>query len=187
VPSPLAHGLIGYAVYRLYRPREKLAPGGSLSRSVLPLAAALGVSLLPDADAALGLLLGDLGAYHNNIVNSLFVGLAVSLLLASLLWIGWGMRFWPWLGLLLLCYELHVLADYLTWGRGVMLFWPFTGERFAPPVYLFYGLHWSDGVVSMRHFWTLLTELGFGALMLAMMELYFRKGRRGTASRSSAP
>jgi hypothetical protein len=186
VPSPLAHGVIGYAVYRLYRPREKLAPGGPSSKSVLPLAAALGVSLLPDADAALGLLLGDLGTYHNNIVNSLFVGLGVSLLLASFLRLGWRTRFWPWLGLVLLCYELHVLADYLTWGRGVMLFWPFTPERFTPPVYLFYGLHWSDGLVSIRHLWTVLSELGFAALLLAVLELYSRRRERGVVSRSSS-
>ncbi|NIV75262.1 MAG: hypothetical protein GWN37_10615, partial [Gammaproteobacteria bacterium] len=43
--------------------------------------------------------------------------------------------------LTLVCYELHVLLDYLTVGRGVMLLWPLSAERFAPPIYLFYGLH----------------------------------------------
>ncbi len=140
---------------------------------------AVALSLLPDVDAALGLLLGDLGAYHNAGMNSLLVVLCVSLLVAGLAWLRWRPGFRVWLALSLLCYSLHVLADYLTWGRGVMLFWPFTAERFAPPVYLFYGLHWSDGWVSVRHIWTLLTELVFAAILLTALVLYSRwKGRR---------
>ncbi len=119
-------------------------------------------------------------------VNSLFVGLCVSLLIASLIWLRWRAGFRFWLVLSLLCYELHVLADYLTWGRGVMLFWPFTPERFAPPVYLFYGLHWSDGLFSVRHLWTVLTELGFAAVLLAALELRSRWNERRAGSQGAA-
>lgn len=186
MPSPLAHGVIGYAVYRLCRPREKPALGGLSPRPATLLAVAVGLSLLPDADAALGLLLGDIGAYHNGVVNSLFVGLCVSLLIASLIWLRWRAGFRFWLVLSLLCYELHVLADYLTWGRGIMMFWPFTPERFAPPFFLFYGLHWSDGLMTVRHVWTFLTELAFAALLLAALELHSRRSERRAASHGSA-
>jgi hypothetical protein len=48
--------------------------------------------------------------------------------------------------------------DYFTWSRGVMAFWPLMPDRFSAPVVLFYGFHWSQGWVSPRHLWTLLTE-----------------------------
>ena len=35
--------------------------------------------------------------------------------------------------------------DFFTVGRGVNPFWPFSLERFASPVPVFYGLHWSYG------------------------------------------
>ena len=56
--------------------------------------------------------------------------------------------------------------DYFTVGRGVLAFWPFTAERFSAPVPLFYGLRWSEGWVSPRHVWTVLTEVPFAAVVV---------------------
>jgi inner membrane protein len=47
-----------------------------------------------------------------------------------------------------------------------MLFWPFTQQRFSSPVTLFYGLHWSKGLFSIDHVWTVLTEGLFIAVVL---------------------
>jgi inner membrane protein len=72
-------------------------------------------------------------------------------------------RFIKWFFLVLLCYQLHILADFLTFGRGVMLFWPLTEERYTSPILLFYGVHWSQGLFSLKHLWTLVSELAFVA------------------------
>jgi len=163
MPSPLAHATMGYLVYRSWP--EGRSPTGSvrlLGMSAL-LPAAVGLSLLPDADAAIGILAGDLGSYHNQLMGSpaFAVLAAVAVGLAAR---GLGGSFGRWFALGLVCYQLHVLMDYLTIGRGVKLLWPLSGERFSPPFELFYGLRWSDGLVSVRHLWTLASEVLFAAV-----------------------
>jgi membrane-bound metal-dependent hydrolase YbcI (DUF457 family) len=123
----------------------------------------------------------DFGRYHNNGSHSLLVGLAVALGIGGLVW--WIKRsgFFYWFTLVLLCYQLHVILDYFTVGRGVMLFWPLSSARFESPVKFFYGLHWSDGIVSVNHIWTLLNELGFAVLAVFVMHFL---GRRMTRFKS---
>jgi hypothetical protein len=61
--------------------------------------------------------------------------------------------------------------DAATVSRGVMALWPLTETRFLAPVTIFYGLHWSDGWISIRHLWTLLTELLFAGLLFGLLRL----------------
>lgn len=169
MPSPIAHIAAGYGLSMLYR-RDRGSPnlpGGRLSFAAV--AVMLALSLLPDLDAVPGLLLHDMGRYHNNISHSL----AATLLFASLAGVIAGLLRrggLKWFLVALSCLGLHLLMDLLTWGRGVMLFWPFSGERILPPVKLFYGFHWSEGLFSARHGWTVLTE---GALILAVIAVRF--------------
>jgi hypothetical protein len=65
--------------------------------------------------------------------------------------------------------------DYFTFGRGVMAWWPFSSERFQSPVKLFHGLHWSDGVLSLQHVWTVATEAAFVALMVLMVTVLTKR------------
>jgi membrane-bound metal-dependent hydrolase YbcI (DUF457 family) len=129
------------------------------------------MSVLPDLDAMVGLLAGNLERFHNARTHSLFVGLAVALLFGAIAF--WKGSSWLpfWSLLTLTCYEMHVMMDFSTVGRGVMLFWPFSTERFSSALKLFYGLHWSDGWQSLRHVWTLFTELGFVAVTGAVVYL----------------
>jgi inner membrane protein len=120
----------------------------------------------------------DLGRYHNIWTHSLIVGLGVALAIGSLVWLVRHSGFSRWFILTLLCYELHIIMDYFTVGRGVSAFWPLSFERFVSPVPVFYGLHWSDGWSSMRHLLTLVTEVGFVALLGVVVYLHRnRKGR----------
>ncbi|HUM69857.1 MAG TPA: metal-dependent hydrolase, partial [Chloroflexota bacterium] len=137
-----------------------------------------GFSLLPDVDSVVGLLSGDFGRFHNNATHSLFVGTAVSLLFgAGMKWRrGRGFRFWSVVALA--CYSLHILMDAATWGRGVMALWPFTQNRFHFPFILFYGLHWSQGWLSARHLWTLLTETLFVVLVVAVLSFLGVRAKR---------
>jgi membrane-bound metal-dependent hydrolase YbcI (DUF457 family) len=164
---------MGYAVFRIWPgPASRLPP-----RLPVLLPAVIFLSLLPDADAVVGLLLGNMGRYHNNFMGSPLFGVLAALVVAGAIRLVTGARFGFWFGLTLICYELHVLMDYLTVGRGVMLLWPFSSERFSPPANLFYGLRWSDGLVSQRHLWTLLTELAFAVVLVGLLELGARARR----------
>ncbi len=70
--------------------------------------------------------------------------------------------------------------DAFTIGRGVMILWPFSIDRYASPVSLFYGVHWSDGWVSVRHLWTMVTELA----LLAAAGLFIHLGAYRKVGRS---
>jgi inner membrane protein len=173
MPSPLAHLAVGYVIHRAYQP----PPGPRLVAHVpLSLAAALGFALLPDVDSVAGILMGDLGRYHNGWTHSLAAGLGVSAIVGSVALCGGRGAARKWFVLALLCYGSHVVMDFLTIGRGVMALWPLSAERYASPIRLFYGLHWSQGWLSVRHLWTLLTELGFVAVLGAAVSLWDRLG-----------
>ena len=166
MPSPIAHATVGYLIYEVVRsrwPQLELRQVGPIPGL---LAVTTGLSLLPDADSAVGLLAGDFARFHNNATHSLLVGLGVALVVAGLLrWLRLG-PIGPWFALTLLCYELHIVMDAFTIGRGVMLVWPLSGARYLAPVMLFYGFHWSQGLLSLRHVWTLLSELAFMVTMI---------------------
>ena len=152
MPSPIAHAAAGYLVYRgLSTHFSGLRPEMVWAGIVL--------SLLPDVDAAVGILLGDMGRYHNHMMSSPFFAVLVSLGVGAIGW-RWRGEFRPWFVLALVCYLVHIVMDFLTRSRGPMLLWPLSDERFKPPFTLFYGVHWSDGLFSSRHIWTAITELG---------------------------
>ncbi len=161
MPSPIAHTAAGYLIYRLYQPQVAQQEGEHrVLMSRLPLlAVTVFLSLLPDMDAVVGLLMGDFGRFHNNLTHSFTFGLLVSMLFGAVMWMRRVSKFMPWFVLSLICYGSHVIMDFFTIGRGVMLLWPFSSERFEAPVKLFYGLHWSNGWISISHLWTAVTEL----------------------------
>jgi membrane-bound metal-dependent hydrolase YbcI (DUF457 family) len=175
MPSPIAHTTMGYVIHRIYRgrrPQPNLRRLGPLPGLLLVTA---GISLFPDLDSVAGVLWQDFGRYHNNGSHSLLVGLALALTAGGLVWWRKQSGFVYWFGLVLLCYQFHVVLDFFTVGRGVMLFWPLSSARFESPVKLFYGFHWSDGLVSINHIWTLLNELAFA--FMAVLTTYFLERR----------
>jgi membrane-bound metal-dependent hydrolase YbcI (DUF457 family) len=169
MPSPIAHSATGYVIYRILRPRL----GGQASRKIGPLslslAVALGLSLIPDLDSVFGIVVGDLRQYHNNLTHNLILGFIVALSIGGMAWLKQRSGFVSWFTLSLLCYDMHVIMDYFTIGRGVMLFWPFSSSRYSSPVTLFYGVRWSEGWISFRHLWTIGTELIFVVVILILV------------------
>ncbi|MHB1131343.1 MAG: metal-dependent hydrolase [Chloroflexota bacterium] len=161
MPSPIVHVAAGCAVYLALSRNPSAAEAGFVGTSRRRLAAAAVLALLPDLDALLGLAAGDFGRFHNNFTHSALVGLLVAATVAGSLWVSRKSNFPLWFLLCLLCYDLHILLDLFTEGRGRMLLWPLSSQRFQAPVILFYGLHWSDGFISVRHLWTALSELAF--------------------------
>lgn len=172
MPSPLAHMAMGYVINKVHQQKSfsemnRRAVGKGLGLVIVT----VGLSLLPDLDSVLGLLAGNFGRFHNNGTHSLIVGLLVAFFIGIMTSRIGRSEFLTWFVIPLTCYQLHVIMDFFTIGRGVMLLWPFSPQRFSSPVKLFYGLHWSDGWLSLRHIWTLFTELGFVVVLVAAVHL----------------
>ena len=130
--------------------------------------------------------MGNLGRYHNNFAGSPAFGVLAALAVAGGVMI-MVRRSWarPALILTFVCYEVHVFMDFLTVGRGVMLLWPLTTERFAPPFHLFFGLRWSHGLSSPHHLVTIVTELLFAVALYISLRWLLRSRdlrNRGTST-----
>lgn len=176
MPSPLVHSAAGYVVYRY----SKANAAGVWKKRIGPfsflLVVTLVFSVLPDLDAIPGLLSSDFAKYHNNGTHSLVVGLLIASLFS--LAISWKRReeFTFWFLVVGSSYGTHILLDFFTWGgRGVMLLWPFSLERYHSSLVLFYGVRWGDGLLSINHIWTLLTEGLF--ILLFLILAYFSENR----------
>lgn len=171
----------GYLVFQATRrqfPADRYKIAGKIP---LLLAYSIGISLLPDVDAIFGILAGDFGRFHNNGTHSLVLGSAIALVIAGAIWIKRRSGFVSWFTLTFLSYGSHVVLDFFTYGgRGVMLLWPFSAQRFESSLKLFYGVRWSEGFLAVEHLWTLATELLFVVLAISLFQLAWwkRVGKR---------
>lgn len=180
MPSPIAHGAAAYLLYRAVRrsnpPHQPLSPSQQTSNPRpfhVWLLAELGLfggivllSLLPDLDVLPGILANDLGRFHNNRSHSFFLGALIAPLVGGAMWALQRSNFRRLTTIAFVAYSLHLVMDYFTVGRGVMLWWPFSADRLTSPMPLFHGVRWSEGWWSANHGWTLLNELGWTALVL---------------------
>ena len=130
--------------------------------------------MLPDIDAVVGILSGDMGRYHNQWTHSLIVASTAALVVALAIYSLLREKLKLWIVASMLCCWLHVLMDTVCNGRGVLLLWPFIDQRFLSPVLLFIGLHWSQGVWSPLHLLTALTEILFIAVLYSAMRYVWR-------------
>ena len=169
MPSPIAHGTVGYIVYRAFRTPLAEKDGPKPWSNTRLLLIILGLSLLPDLDVIPGLIFGDLEGFHNNIANSLVIGALAALIVAGVMRSLGRQTIRLWFFVALLSYELHLLMDYFTAQRGLMLLWPFETQRYVAPFMLFYGVHYSESLISIHHIWTAITELAFaiGLILVA--------------------
>lgn len=172
MPSPVAHLAAGYVTYYLGRSRQPRLKAETIGPVPTSLAVTAGFSMLPDVDSLAGLVMGNFGRFHNNATHSYVVGFGAALAFAAVMQWREERGFLYWFMLALLSYESHVLMDSATISRGVMAVWPFSMERFLLPFRLFYGFHWSDGLVSTRHLWTFLSEGVFAAFIVAFVHLF---------------
>jgi inner membrane protein len=122
------------------------------------------------------MIFGDMQRYHNNFSHSFVFAIPVALMVAGLFHKVYHSNFWLWFVVCLISYDLHIIMDIFTDGRGVMMFWPLTEVRFAAPIEIFIGLKWGEGWFSLWHLWTILTESLFGLAVLLATH-YFDKRR----------
>lgn len=166
--SPVAHLACGYAVYRMLVTADPKVAG--LPRGTRWATAAF-FSMAPDLDLIAGWLARDVPTYHNNISHSLAFGLLACLIAATWACTAWQrLRFVPLWAYTFACYASHILVDYVTRGRGVMLWWPFLSERFSSPALLFRGVSWSKGLHTTDHVWTLANDALFALVVMVLAE-----------------
>ncbi|MDR0992992.1 MAG: metal-dependent hydrolase [Verrucomicrobiota bacterium] len=138
-------------------------------------------TLAPDLDVLPGFWGVELSSVHNQASHSLVFGLVCCLGFA---WLGKGwLNNWPFgrlFGLLAVVWGLHLLLDWMTWGRGVMLLWPFSMHRFSSPIPVFYGVRYSEGLFSSLHWITLGTEAAFLVLAWGLWRGWRTWKRRGS-------
>jgi membrane-bound metal-dependent hydrolase YbcI (DUF457 family) len=177
MPSPIAHIGAGYAVYRVFK---KDLPENRRRFWFVPaqLAATAALSLLPDLDTILAVALGDMQRYHNNFTHSLLFAIPVALLCAAPVYFANRPAFRTWFLVCLFAIELHIVMDFFTAERGVMLFWPLTDARFSSPVKLFYGLQLGLGWFSVWHLWTAFTESLFALAAILFASFIERRRTR---------
>lgn len=187
MPSPIMHSAMGYAIYKVFEPDSDRSKFGKYGRVPKLLIVSLLASMLPDMDSIFGILAGNIGKYHNNATHSLIVGMVVSLIFAggiSVLFRKFEFR--TVFFVMLLSYQAHIVMDSFTISRGVMALWPLSQERFVSPISIFYGFHWSDGFLSIRHLWTFLSE-SIKAIILILTINYFtsQKFKKGILGKRS--
>jgi membrane-bound metal-dependent hydrolase YbcI (DUF457 family) len=171
MPSPIAHLGMGYAIYRYYKailPEDQTYSWKFPFRMIM----LSGLSMLPDLDVIPAIIFSDMKAYHNNVSHSLLFAIPVALLMAGIFHRTYQSSFWLWFLVCFISYDLHVVLDLLTVGRGVMLFWPLSQNRIVPPIRIFYGLQWGLGWFNIRHLWTIFSESVF-VLVLMLVVNYF--------------
>lgn len=164
MPSPIAHGSLAFLAWPALRGHDPAAlPLWRRAALLVLLVGALGA---PDLDILIDPLLGNRWfANHGGPTHSLAAGVAFAFLFtaaARILVPAPLLRLWL-VGLL--AYWSHIVLDACTFGRGVMMLWPFTGERFATPIPLFVGVRHSDWGDWPGHLITLSTESAFAVLV----------------------
>jgi membrane-bound metal-dependent hydrolase YbcI (DUF457 family) len=164
MPSPIAHLAAGYIVYTSLRRHDPGAVPAGLRTPEALFAATAVFSLLPDVDAAVGVISGDMLRSHGAAMHSVAAGVVVALATGLGMQLGFGGKGRFWFVLAFTCYGLHILMDSFTVGRGVMLLWPLSEVRVLAPVSVFFGLRWSQGWWSTDHLITLATELPLALL-----------------------
>ena len=174
MPSPLGHSAVAIAYWPAIRRRSAhLGRGRRWLLAVL----LLGALLAPDLDILAGPLAGQpLLHYHNGISHSLLFALVFGVLFGGVcrLLVGRGTVFFAGVGTS--AYVVHVLLDACCWGRGVLLFWPFSDVRIISPVYLFLGVRHSCDAPWYMHVLTVLNELVFAAIVWGVVR-WFRRPR----------
>jgi len=161
--------------------KRRLDPQLTATRRILLGCAVFAALLAPDSDVLMGLVYpsASIMDYHNGPTHSLLVGVVFALLFGGVCWIIIRGRWLPFTLVGVLCYTSHVLLDWLTWGRGVQLFWPVSEARFQAPFPLFMGVRHSVGAPFSTHMLTGANDLMFGvAVWLVSRWAWSRHARR---------
>jgi len=123
--------------------------------------------MAPDLDAVIGPLTGQsIASYHNGPSHSLVFAAAFGVVFGLVCRLFWKADTGFLMALGALAYGSHILIDWLTWGPGVLVFWPFLPEaRFTSPISLFRGVRHSVNAPWSQHAWTVANDVAFGLIV----------------------
>jgi inner membrane protein len=165
--SPVGHGLIGYAIYRVTASAER-----EDRRTLLCICLLLAIA--PDFDFVPGIVSGQPALYHQGISHSLGVALVVSFGIAvtysltkGTLWADWGRFF--------LAYASHLMIDMFGPDRrppyGIPLLWPINDAYHLAPFQLFWGVHHAKETSTTTGEWVtgILTPYNLGAIGMEVL------------------
>ena len=153
MPSPVAHITAGFSVNQ---------------RTGFGIFSCIMLSILPDFDFLPGVIMGDPAGWHGTISHSIAAVLIAAIIAFCITRFFLKRRDGGRISVLTgVVYGMHILMDFFTDGRGIMLLWPLK-ERFVSPVSLFYGLKWNEPVWSSSHLWTMFNEGVFAACILLL-------------------
>lgn len=181
MPSPIAHGGVLLLVWPSVR--EQVRPL-SMYRRACVLVILLFTLVAPDLDILLGLLFGsgpfvDHGGPTHSIIMGALLAVPIALILSFLMQRVSMARMWS---VAFACYTSHVVLDAMTFGRGVMLGWPFTKTRIASPWPIFAGVRHSSPAAWLDHALTIATECLFVLLLWRIVHLARRRNHRRHAT-----
>jgi inner membrane protein len=182
--SPIAYSLAGYTVNSFFATAHNRL---SLILLCIFMANAADLDFLP------GILIGNPPLYHRGITHSLMFAFIVSIGIAGAYSI---IRKKPFLTMFSLCfisYLTHLVIDFF--GpydshhdpvRGLLLFWPISGERFISPIPVFVGtyhnasssptiLRWIESILSLPNLIAIIREIGLIMPFVFLGYLYRRR------------
>ena len=167
MPSPIAHSITGYAIFKLFR--IKCPPLLRLNRSVLVwsiiAANVADVDFIPQ-------LLSDANI-HRGVTHSITLTLGVSLIAFLLSYRTGKHRATQIFALTSAIYGSHLLLDFFTaGGRGMQLLWPLTPMFFQSPIPLFPAVHHSEGLLYWGHLFFMGYELIYALLLMKGLDFF---------------
>ncbi|OVE74214.1 hypothetical protein BVX94_01095 [bacterium B17] len=170
MPSPVAHVTLGYVLFRSFRGYYRGSFHPVLTSGWVFFFLCAFLSLLPDIDVGAAVWFSDFGKYHSNLTHSLSAGLVAAVIAGAFIKLFRFMDFRHGFWLALLSYYLHLFLDFFSYGRGIMLLWPFSDQRFGSPATLFLGVRWENGLWAVSHIWTALSEVLFALAHILLYE-----------------
>lgn len=184
MPSPIAHSLMGYLIYRV-----TTKPYKGQKRYIILLY--LFIANVPDLDFLPGFFVGSVSRYHHGISHS--IGFSLLFALGSYFILGVLMqghrkkRF----AIVFCLYFSHVVLDFLTkapsnpYGDpvGEQFFWPFSNEYYISPFAFFQIIHFEDAtgdfLLSLFSLHNLMAvSVEFAILSTVILTVEFWKHRR---------
>jgi inner membrane protein len=160
MPSPIAHSVTGYVLFKLFR--LKFPP---VRASWLPLAGAIVVANAADLDFVAQLLLNT--NLHRGVTHSVGFALGASILVTVLGYRAMRSQTNQLFVLTGMIYSSHLLLDFFTaGGRGLQLFWPLTSAFFQSPIPLFPAVQYSEGLFYWGHLLFITWELLYAGLLI---------------------
>jgi len=147
--SPVGHGLLGYAVYRVTGSAKRQDRRNLLGLCVL-------LAIAPDFDFLPGILVGQPALYHQGLSHSLGFAVVVSFGVAVAYSLQWGSLWADW-GRFFLAYASHLVMDLFGPDArpplGIPLFWPLSDVPYLAPLQIFWGVRHAKSTSTATGEW----------------------------------